>query len=105
MIEKLVWMKGRMFSTLLQNKKFIVEAVNSTCIDIKVLDTGKVRRISRKEFEEPWERLLADGAITRQQIFDFGSRNSAYIVAILASTPGVTHRIKPIQLEYKDPGK
>lgn len=103
MIEKLTWMEGETYSTLAQNKKFTVIDVNSNSIEIKVRGTENIRRISKKEIEIPWQRLLREGRLTRQQIFDMGSRSSAYIVTILAKIPGVTYKLNPIQLYYKDP--
>lgn len=102
MIEKLVWMKGQVYSTLTQNKKFKVEDVTENRIVIRN-SKGNFRPISKKEFENAWIQLINNKQLTQKQIFDMGGLNSAYIAAILSHTYGVTAFLKPTRLVYRPP--
>jgi len=100
MIEKLIWMQGKVYSTLTHNKKFTIMEVTNNKIVIRN-QKGSLRTIGRDELEKPWEKLIKDKQITQQQIYDTGSRNSAYIAAILSNTIGVNGLIHPARLEFQ----
>ena len=100
MIEELVWMKGKTFSTLAQNKKFTVEVFNKAGVIVQVHNTGKNRSISWKEIDEALELLQQQGSITQTQILAMGTRSSAYIVVFLSNLPGVSYKLNPIRLAF-----
>ena len=100
MIEKLVWMKGKVFSTLTQNKRFTIIDVTENKIVIRI-ENGNIRPIFRKNIEECWARLVRDKKMTQSKFLIRGTQNSAYITAILSNTFGVTSHIKPARLEYR----
>ena len=102
MIEKLVWMEKKIYSTLTRKKKFTIVEVTNNKIVIRI-QNGNLRTIGRDEFEKPWEKLIEDKKITQKQIYDTGTQNSAYIAAILSNTLGVSSQIKPARLEYREP--
>ena len=102
MIEKLIWMRGKVYSTLTYNKKFTIMEVTDKKIVIRI-QNGHTRTIGRDEFEKPWEKLIKDKQITQKQIYDTGSQNSAYIAAMLSNTIGVNAQIHPAKLEYNPP--
>jgi hypothetical protein len=102
MIEKLIWMKGQVYSTLTQNKKFKVEDITENRIVIRNAK-GNFRPISKKEIEKAWIQLINDKHITQKQIYDMGTQHSAYIVGILAHTLGVTAFVGPARLVYRSP--
>ena len=101
MIEKLLSMKGKTFSTLAQNKKFTVELVNEAGIVIRVHDSSQNRTIGWSEIEKAWEYLQQHGTVTQKEILDMGTRSSAYIVVFLTILPGVSYRLNPVRLVYK----
>lgn len=101
MMEQLIWMKGKTFSTLAQNKKFTVEVINETGIVVRVHDTGNNRSISWSEIDKAWEYLQQHGTVTQKEILDMGTRSSAYIAVFLSNLPGVSYRLNPIRLVYK----
>lgn len=102
MIEKLVSMKGKTYSTLAQNKKFTVEVVNEAGIVIRVHETGNNRTISWSEINQAWESLQQHGTVTQTQILKMGTRSSAYICVFLSHLPGVSYRLNPIRLIYNE---
>lgn len=104
MIEKLMDIKAKTFSTLAQNKKFTVEAVNGAGVVVRVHGTGNNRTIGWGEIEKTWDYLKQYGTVTQTQILDMGTRSSAYIVVFLSNLPGVSNKLKPIRLSYNQSG-
>jgi hypothetical protein len=97
--DQIDYLGGQTLKTLEQHKPFEVMEVTASDIQIYIYSTLKKHRIKRVEIEGAWQELQEEGAITSSDIKNRYSKNSpAYIAAILASLPGVTHRIKPIQL-------
>ena len=98
MIEGLV---GRELYTLHENNPFTVDQVQERRVEITVGTTGNPRTIRREEIELAWEHLVKEGAVSRAEIQQqFSSFNPAFVAAILAALPGVTHRTDPIRLFY-----
>ncbi|MBC8446827.1 MAG: Eco57I restriction-modification methylase domain-containing protein [Chloroflexi bacterium] len=98
MIEELV---GQELRTLQEDNPFTVDEVRERQVKIMVGTTGNRRTIQRKEIEPAWEHLVEERAISRAEIRrQFSDFNPAYVAAILAALPGVTHSTEPIQLFY-----
>lgn len=98
MFEEQIWMKGKTFSTLAQNKKFTIEVVNEAGVVLRVHDTGKNRTIGWGEIGKAWDYLQQHGTVTQTQILDMGTRSSAYICVFLSNLPGVSYKLNPIRL-------
>jgi hypothetical protein len=95
-------LEGKIIKTLDQRKPFEVVDVNDKAVIIKPFVREIERRIPRKEIEESYRELVALGQINRNQIMDLYSPwNPAFVAAILAELPDVTHTIRPIVLYYK----
>jgi len=103
MIEQLAWLKGMTLSTLAQGKKFEVLDVDESKILIAPQSTKYERSIRKVRLEWAWDELKRKCELTQQEVFDDGSVNSAYVVALLAKMPGVTYKTKPVRLFYKAP--
>ena len=57
------------------------------------------RKIPRDEIEDAFRRLSAVGELTRSDIREeFSNFNPAYVAAIFAKLPGVSHSLRPIRL-------
>jgi hypothetical protein len=103
MVEGLV---GRELRTLHEHNPFTVDEVRERRVGITVGTTGNPRTIRREEIELAWERLVKEGTISRVDIHrQFSSFNPAFVAAILAALPGVTHRTEPIRLFYGREGE
>lgn len=97
--EQIDYLTGQTLKTLERHKPFEVMEVTSSDIQIYIYSTLRKQRIKRVEIEGAWQELQKEGFITSSGIKSrYSKNNPAYIAAILASVPGVTHRIKPIQL-------
>jgi len=95
-------LEGKIIRTLDQRKPFEVVDVNDKAVIIKPFVRGIERRIPRKEIEESYRELVALGQLSRSQIMDLYSPwNPAFVTAILAELPHVTHTVRPIILYYK----
>lgn len=101
MIEKLAWLKGMTLSTLAQGKKFEVLDVDENKILIAPQSTEYERSIRKVRLEWAWNELVRKGELSQQEVFEEGSVNSAYIIALLAKMPGVTYKTKPVRLYYQ----
>jgi hypothetical protein len=75
--------------------------VSETYVIIRPHVHNKEIRISRKEIEPACKELLALGEITRIRIQEaYSEFHPAFVAAILAELPGVTHVVKPVITLY-----
>lgn len=90
-VEKLT---GKTLATLYKQKRFDVLAVRSTQILLFIQATEKERKVRWQEIEPAWKLLQRQGQLTRVEIRDnFTVANPAYVAALLAALPGVSHRL------------
>lgn len=95
-------LKGRELHTLDRSNPFTVKDVTQQKVTLLLSQTGKERSIPLIEIEAAWQELVTKGELSRIQIHsDFSEFNPAYVAALLAELPGVTHQDKPIRLFYK----
>jgi len=93
---------GQELRTLERQRPFRIVEVAERVLRIEVGTTGKSRPIRRGEIEAAWEHLVREGEITRAEIHrQYSEFNPAYVAAILAALPGVTHQIHPIRLTHR----
>jgi hypothetical protein len=92
-------LQGKRLTTLYQNKPFEITQVSAIQI---VLKTSKeaAHPIPLKEITSAWNYLQKHRKATSSEIRDLGGSeaSNAYVVAILASLPGVKHKLGPIVL-------
>ncbi len=85
---------GKTLTTLYKQKRFDVLEVNFKQILLFIQATGKERKVRWEEIEPAWKMLQRQGELTRISIRDnITVVNPAYVVALLAALPGVTHRL------------
>lgn len=95
-------LKGKTLFTLAYKKAFEIIEINNNEVNILVHSTNKERKILKKNIDNAAKYLFSNKTITRIYIRDnFSEANPAYIAAILASLPDVTHKNKPITLYYR----
>jgi len=95
-IEKL---KGQTLTTLDQHKPFDVVDVTEHDVIVRPHKNEVERKIPRDEIEDAFRRLSAVGELTRSDIREeFSNFNPAYVAAIFAKLPGVSHSLRPIRL-------
>jgi hypothetical protein len=96
-------LQGKRLTTLYQNKPFEITQVSNSQIILKT-STESQRPIPFKEIASAWNHLEKKKKLTRSEVRDLGYSevNPAYVVAILASLPGVTHSLAPIILNLRD---
>ena len=95
-------LEGKIIRTLLQQKPFEVVEVRDKAVIIKPFVRGIKRRVPRKEIEGAYRELISLGQISRSQFKALHSTwNLAFVAAMLAELPHVTHTIRPIILYYK----
>jgi diketogulonate reductase-like aldo/keto reductase len=92
-------LQGKRLATLYQNKPFEITRVGNNQIILKT-STEAQRPIALKEIASAWRHLEKKKKLTRSEVRDLGFSefNPAYVVAILASLPGVKHSLGPIIL-------
>lgn len=92
-------LQGKRLTTLYQNKPFEITQVSNNQIILKT-STESHHPLPLKEITLSWNHLQKHKKLTRSQIRDLGfsEANPAYVVAILASLPGVKHSLGPIIL-------
>ena len=94
-------LQGRTLRTLGQGKLFDVVVVLSDSIVVKPHSSGRERPVARTAIEGSFRELASHGQISRSKIEDsYMPRSSAYIAAMLAELPGVSHAKNPILLKY-----
>jgi len=95
-------LQGKKLFTLYQKKPFEIMQISNNQIIIKT-STESQRPILLKEITLAWNHLEKHKELTRGEIRDLGYSefNPAYVVAILASLPGVSHTLSPIILKLK----
>jgi hypothetical protein len=95
-------LQGKRLSTLYQNKPFEITQISNDQIILKT-STESQRPIPLKEISRAWNYLRRHKKLTRSEVRDLGFSefNPAYVVAILASLPGVTHSLTPIILKLQ----
>lgn len=92
-LEKLT---GKTLATLDRHKRFDVLSVTPKQIMLYIHATSKERKVRWEEIEPAWELLQREGQLTRITIRDqFSEANPAYVAALLAALPSVTHRNTP----------
>src|SRR5437868_12655489 len=95
-IEKL---DGLTLKTLDQKKAFDIVGVTDHVVTICPHETQTERPIARDEIEKAYQYLYVVEQITRTEIREkFSEYNPAYVAAILAELPDVSHAIRPIRL-------
>jgi hypothetical protein len=98
--DQIAKLKGQALKTLDHGHGFEILDVRPNSVILRV-STGKERRIRRIEIEPAFTEMAARYEITRVDIHKkYSERNPAYVAAILASLPGVTHTKRPIHLRY-----
>jgi len=99
LIEELRKLQGKRLTTLYQNKPFEVTQVSNNQIIIKTSKEAQ-RPIPLSEIARALNHLEKRKKLTRSEVKDLGYSefNPAYVVAILASLPGVKHTLGPIVL-------
>jgi hypothetical protein len=94
-------LKGKTLKTLDGGNPFDVVDVTERAVIVRPHEHGTERRISRDEIEDSCNELMSKGEITRIRIHErYSQFNPAYVAAMLAALPGVTHTIRPIHLRY-----
>jgi hypothetical protein len=95
-IEKL---KGQTLTTLDQRKLFDIVDVTEHAVIVRPHKNNIERKIQRDDMENAFRRLSATGELTRSDIREeFSNFNPAYVGAIFAKLPGVSHSLRPIRL-------
>ena len=90
-LEKLT---GKTLATLDRQKRFEVFAVSPKHILLFIQASQKERKINWEEIEPAWALLQRQGQLTRVAIHaNFAERNPAYVAALLAALPAVSHRL------------
>lgn len=86
-------LEGRILSTLDRGKLFDVRRVIPSQIDVFIHETGHERMIRMNEVEPAWDHLRRAGVMTLSEIRErgFSEASPAYVAALLAEVPGVTH--------------
>jgi hypothetical protein len=96
-------LQDKRLTTLYQNKPFEITQVSNDQI---ILKTSKESHhpITMKEIRLAWNHLEKRKKLTRSEARDFGDSeiNPTYVMAILASLPGVTHSLEPIILRLPE---
>ncbi len=92
-------LQGKRLATLYQNKPFEIAQVSGSQIVLKT-QTEQQCAITLKEITRAWNRLQKNKKLTSSEVRDLGGSesNTAYVVAIIASLPGVKHKLGPIVL-------
>jgi hypothetical protein len=99
--EEIHKLKGRTLKTLDRGNPFDVVDVTERVVVVRPHENNKVRKIGRDRIEGAYKELIAKREITRSEIRSkYSEFNPAYIAAMLANLPGVTHITKPIRLKY-----
>jgi len=100
LIVELNKLQGKRLTTLYQNKPFEILQVSSNQIILKTSKEAQ-RPIPLKEISRSLTHLEKHKQLTRSQVSNLGYSefNPAYVVAILASLPGVSHTLGPIILK------
>lgn len=94
-------LKGKTLRTLDRNNPFDVVDVTDQTIVVCPHASGRERTIRRKEVEPAYQELRTRGVVERADIRERHSEfKPAYVVAILASLPGVRYSVKPIRLHF-----
>lgn len=90
---------GESFLTLGQEKPFDLVEVGDKELQIRT-STGNLRNIDRERIEKAWSELKGTGSLSRIEVRDqYSEMNSAYIIALISSLPGVQiYRTYPIRL-------
>jgi hypothetical protein len=93
-------LQGKRLITLYQKKPFEIIQIANNQIVLKT-STESQRPIPLKEIASALKHLEKHKKLTRSEVRDLGYSefNPAYVVAILASLPGVTHSLEPIVLK------
>ncbi len=103
LIKELTKLKGKNLFTLDQKKPFEVAEVSNTRLILKT-STESFRSLPMEEIERAWNYLELHKELTRTEVRELGysNFNPAYVVAILANFPGITHSRRTIILRLKD---
>ncbi len=97
-------LQGSTLYTLDQNHAFDVVSFTPETVVLWLHTTARQRDVPWKELDGVWNELQLHGMITRKDIqARYSPRNPAYVAAILAVMPGVSHTLKPITLHLDPP--
>ena len=92
-------LKGQTLITLDQRKPFDIVDVTEHAVVVRPHKNDVERKIPRDDIENAFRRLSATGELTRSDIREeFSNFNPAYVAAIFAKLPGVSHSLRPIRL-------
>lgn len=95
-------MAGRTLQTLDRGRHFDVVEVGDTSVIVRPHVSDIERGIRRVDIEGAFAELLECGQLSRSDIRRrYSNFNPAYVAAILAALPGVTHTLRPIVLFVK----
>ncbi len=96
-------LKGKTLKTLDHGNPFYIIDVRERRVVVSPHASGKPRPIPREHVEHAFRELVNRGEISRSDIeTNYSPRNPAYVAAILASLPGITHVTKAIKLKYRE---
>jgi hypothetical protein len=95
-------LKGKTLKTLDQGNPFDVVDVTEHVVIVRPHKNEIERRVPREQIEDACKEMVTRGEITRVDIrANHTEFNPAYVAAILAQLPGVSHTIRPIRLRYQ----
>jgi hypothetical protein len=96
-------LQGKRLTTLYQNKPFQITQVSNNQIILKTSKEPQLL-IPLKEIARSWNHLEKHKKLTRSEARNLGDSeiNPTYIMAILASFPGVKHSLEPIILQIDE---
>jgi hypothetical protein len=87
----------RQLETLDEHKPFEITSVTHETIEL-VVSTGQPRTLPRADIEQAWNELTQRRRIARDRVTELAEFNVAYVMAILAQLPGVSYKLRPLQL-------
>jgi type I restriction-modification system DNA methylase subunit len=90
----------RQLQTLDEQKPFEITSVTHETVEL-IVSTGQPRTLQRGDIEQAWNELSRHGRVDRDQVTRFANFNVAYVMAILAQLPGVSHKLRPLRLMFK----
>jgi hypothetical protein len=94
-------LEGQTLHTLDHSNPFDILSVDRSKVTVRPHATDKERSVPWPQLENAFRELSVRGEISRVEIeHQHSPRNPAYVAAILAELPGVTHKTKPIRLFY-----
>jgi len=92
-------LQGKRLKTLDKKKSFDISYVGNDRVTVTPFISSKERHIKRSTVEDAFSELRMQGKLSRTDIrIRYSEFNPAYIAALLAEHPTVTHKVRPIVL-------